>query len=127
MYIAMLTRIRNAVMARKAGLKVPYTRVDLAIAQELVRTGYLASAERKGRSVKKIIDLTLKYDEAGEPAIAGIAIQSKPSQRVYRGYREIRNSRQGYGRYILSTPQGILSNIEAKKAKVGGELLFEIW
>ncbi len=127
MYIAMLTRIRNAAMARKAGLKVPYTRVDLAIAQELVKAGYLASAERKGRSVKKIIDLTLKYDDAGAPAIAGIAIRSKPSQRIYRGYREIQNSRQGYGKYILSTPQGILSNSEAKKAKVGGELLFEIW
>lgn len=127
MYISLLTRIHNATMARKASLKVPYTRVDLAIAQELVKAGYLASVERKGRSVKKIIDLRLKYDEAGTPAITGIAIRSKPSQRVYRGYREIRNSKQGYGKYLLSTPLGILSDAEARKAKVGGELLFEIW
>lgn len=114
-------------MAGRKDLKVPHSKMDLSIAESLVRAGYLKSSQRKGRGVKKIIAIELKYDEEDKPVIRDIKFISRPSKRVYRGYREIRRSKQGYGHYFISTPRGILNNLEAKKMKVGGELLFEIW
>lgn len=127
MYGDMLARINNAIMRKMPRVKVPYTSADLAILETLVRYGYLVSAVRKGRGVKRIVDVELKYAEDGAPAITRIKLISKPSRRVYAGYRDIKRSRQGYGRYILSTPQGIKSDSEARREKVGGEMLFEIW
>lgn len=126
MYINMLTRIKNAILVGKKRLKVPYAKFDMEVAEALVKSGYLAAVEKKGRSVKKIIDIDLKYD-AEIPAIRDIRIMSKPSQRVYKGYREIRASKQGYGNYFLTTPKGVVTEREAKRNKVGGEVLFEIW
>ncbi len=123
----MLTMINNAIMAKKKSLKVPYSKINLAIAESLVKFGYLKSAQKKGRTVKKIISIDLNYDESGESAIKNIKFLSKSSRRVYKGYNEIRFSKQGYGNYFLSTPKGILADVEAKKMKVGGEMLFEIW
>ena len=126
MYINMLTRIRNSRMAGKRRLKVPFARLDYEIAEALVKKGYLDSAEKKGRSVKKIIDISLKY-EGEEPKISGIKLVSLPSKRVYSGYKGLHPSKQGYGDYFMTTPQGIMTGKEARKAKVGGEVLFEIW
>lgn len=113
-------------MAGKRKLKVPYAKFDFEVAQALVKAGYLESAEKKGRSVKKVIDLDLKFD--GElSAINDIRLVSKPSQRVYKGYKEVRYSKQGYGNFFITTPKGIVTDKEAKKQKVGGEVLFEIW
>jgi len=114
-------------MAGRKNLKVPHSKMDFSIAESLVRAGYLKSSQKKGRGVKKIIAIELKYGEEDRPVIRDIKFISRPSKRVYRGYREIRRSKQGYGRYFISTPRGILNNLEAKKMKVGGELLFEIW
>lgn len=122
----MLTRIKNAMLAGKKRLKVPYAQFDMEVIEALVKSGYIASAEKKGRSIKKIIDIELKYeDEASK--ISDLRIMSKPSQRVYKGYRDIRLSKQGYGNYFLTTPKGVMTEREAKKQKVGGEVLFEIW
>lgn len=113
-------------MAGKRRLKVPFSKMDYEITQALVRAGYLESAEKKGRSVKKIIDIDIKM-EGDIPAIRDVELVSKPSQKIYKGYREIRISKQGYGSYFLTTPKGIMTDKEAKRAKVGGEVLFEIW
>lgn len=113
-------------MAGKRRLKVPFARLDYEIAEALVKYGYLDSAEKKGRSVKKIIDISLKY-EGEEPKINGIKLVSLPSKRVYSGYKDLHPSKQGYGNYFMTTPQGIMTGKEARKAKVGGEVLFEIW
>lgn len=123
----MLSRINNAIMRKMPRVKVPYSANDMAISEALVKYGYVSSAVRKGRGVKRIIDIELKYGKDGVPAIHMIKLVSKPSKRVYIGYRDVKRSRQGYGRYILSTPQGIKSNSEARREKVGGEMLFEIW
>ena len=113
-------------MAGKRRLKVPFSKMDYEVVQALVRAGYLESAEKKGRSIKKIIDIDIKTD--GEvSAIRNMEIISKPSQKIYKGYREIRISKQGYGSYFLTTPKGIMTDKEARRAKVGGEVLFEIW
>lgn len=122
----MLTRIKNAILAGKKRVKAPYAKFDLEVAEALVKSGYVAGVEKKGRSIKKIIDIDLKFD--GETsAIRNIRIMSKPSQRVYKGYRDIYSSKQGYGNYFLTTPKGVMTEREAKRNKVGGEVLFEIW
>ncbi|MBU2101412.1 30S ribosomal protein S8 [Patescibacteria group bacterium] len=113
-------------MRGKQRVKVPYSHLDYSILEALVKDGYLDSIQRKGRGVKRIIDIKLKYDQ-DEPAISEIKFVSRPSRRIYTGYREIKSSHQGYGRFILSTPEGIMDDKEAKKKRVGGQLLFEIW
>ncbi len=127
MYTDTLSRIKNGFLRKMPRVKIPYSAADLAILEALTKYGYISGAVRKGRGVKRIIDIELKYDENGRPAITGIKLMSKPSRRVYAGYRDVRRSRQGYGRYIISTPEGIKSDSEARKGKVGGEMLFEIW
>jgi small subunit ribosomal protein S8 len=122
----MLTRIRNSHLAGKRRLKVPFAKFDYEVAEALVKKGYLESAEKKGRSVKKIIDISLKY-EGDNSKLNGIRLVSVPSKRVYNGYKDLRQSKQGYGDYFVTTPQGIMTVREARKAKLGGEVLFEIW
>ncbi len=126
MYTDILVRIKNALMRKRERVKLPYSQLNLAILESLVKEGYLSSAQRKGRGVKRIIDVELKYDEE-RPQISGIKFWSRPSRKLYLGYKEIRRSKQGFGHYFLSTPKGILTDREAKRARVGGEVLFEIW
>lgn len=108
-------------------MKLPYSRFDLEVLDALSRVGYLDLVTRKGRGTRRIIEVKLKYREDGLPFISGIKFVSRPSRRIYTGYREIKKSRQGYGNYVLSTPQGIMTEGEARKKKVGGQVLFEIW
>lgn len=126
MYWNTLTKIKNALERKHDRIKVPSTKLDLAIVEALVRHGYLESAAKKGKGVKKIIDIRLKYKE-GVPAISGIKFFSRPSRRVYMGYEDMQRSKSGYGYFFFSTPMGLMTNIEARKNKVGGEMLFEIW
>jgi len=127
MYHDTLIRIKNALMRKRSKVKVPYSTFDMNVLNELVRTGYIESAERKGRGVKRIIDIKLKYTEDGSPAINGIKFLSKPSRRLYSGYRDLKQSHQGYGHFIMSTPEGVMAGSQAKHKKVGGQVLFEIW
>ena|SRR3989338_2316946 len=126
MYWNTLTKIKNALERKHDRIKVPSTKLDLAIVEALVKHGYLDAAVKKGKGVKKIIDIRLKYKE-GVPAISGIKFFSRPSRRVYIGYDDMQKSRSGYGYFFFSTPNGLMTNIEARKNKVGGEMLFEIW
>ncbi|MCK9186975.1 MAG: 30S ribosomal protein S8 [Candidatus Colwellbacteria bacterium] len=123
----MLNRIKNSILAGKNRLKVPFAKFDYEVAQALVKAGYLESAEKKGRSIKKIIDINIKLDDNGNPKVSDIKLISKPSHKAYKGYSDLRRSKHGYGDYFMTTSKGIMTTIEARKAKVGGELLFEIW
>ncbi len=115
-------------MARKfERVKVPYSNLDMAILESLAKHGYLESVSKKGRGVKRIIEAKLKYDKTGQPSISGVKFISRSSRRLYVGYKDMKKSHDGYGYFIFSTPKGILTNIEARKNKVGGEILFEIW
>lgn len=127
MYHDSLIRIKNAAMRGRSKVKLPYSTFDMNVLETLVKAGYIDAAQRKGRGVKRIIDVKLKYDEDGKPAISGIKFISRPSRRMYSGYKEIRQPRQGYGHYILSTPKGVMEGQEARQQKVGGQVLFEIW
>jgi small subunit ribosomal protein S8 len=126
MYIDFLIKIKNAQAARKEFLKVSYTNMDMAIAELLVKNGYLEAALKKGRMPKRVIEVKLKYKD-GKGAIDDMKFISRPSQKVMSGYREFRAVRQDYGMAVVSTSEGILTMKEARRAKVGGQILFEIW
>ena len=126
MYQDTLTRVKNALMRGKQKVKVPYSTFDMNILEVLTKMGYIDSVQRKGRGVKRIIDIKLKYVEK-KPAITDFKFTSVPSRNIYSGYRKLKDSHQGYGHYVVSTPKGVLEGHEARKQKVGGKVLFEIW
>lgn len=126
MYTDLLIRIKNAQQARKDSVRAPFSNMDFAIAQLLEQRGFIASAAKKGRSPKRTIEVGLRYAD-GQGAITGVRLVSKPSRRWYSGYRELAGVRGAGGMSVLSTPQGILTSSDARKKKVGGEVLFEIW
>lgn len=123
MYIDLLIRIKNAQAARRETLKVRYSKMDAAVAEILKARGFLKQVEVKGRAPKKIIEIIPNP----ERPIQGIKLLSKPSRRLYGGYRELQRVKGGYGLLVLSTPKGIMPGDAAKKEKVGGQILFEIW
>lgn len=127
MYTDFLIKIKNAQKAKKETMRAHFSTMDMAVADILVKHGYLANAGKKGRNPKRIIEVELKYDEDGVGAITDLQFISKPSRRVYAGYKELYPVRQGYGISVISTPKGIMTNQEAKKKKLGGQLLFKIW
>jgi len=126
MYIDLLVQIRNAQAARKDSLKIPYTKMDFSVAELLERFGYVKSVEKKGRMPKRIIEIELAYED-GAGAIHGVKFVSKPSLKEYRGYKKLFLVQQGYGLGVISTSRGIMTSKEARKQKIGGALLFEIW
>ena len=119
-----LTQIQNAMMVGKPEAKVPYSKLNLAVAEALVKAGYLKSIQKKGRGLRRVIVMEFRSDKR---VINEIKLISKPSRRIYRGYLGIRRSKQGYGNYFISTPKGIVTDVEARRSKIGGEVLFEIW
>ena len=122
-----IVRLTNAGAVRKQSVSVPFSLLKQAVAEKLSAAGFVASVEKKGKKVRKTLEVALKYRESGEPVIRGVKRVSKPGRRVYRGVAEIHAVRYGYGALILSTPKGIMTDKEARAAKVGGEALFEIW
>lgn len=121
----MLTRIRNGSTARKAEVLVPYSRVKLAIAGILAQEGYVASVEKVDDGLAGI-KIALKYDNR-EPIIRNIKRISKPGQRAYAGYAELPIVLSDHGIAIVSTSQGIMTNKAARKRKLGGEVICEIY
>ncbi|OGG69368.1 30S ribosomal protein S8 [Candidatus Kaiserbacteria bacterium RIFCSPHIGHO2_12_FULL_53_13] len=122
-----IVRIKNAGFVKKASVSVPYSALKHAIAEKLKDAGFVKSIEKKGKKVRKTLDIVLKYNEEGLPVVNGVKRISKPGRRLYRSVREIMPVRYGHGVLILSTPKGIKTGSEARKEKVGGEALFEIW
>ena len=122
-----IVRLTNAGAVKKATVAIPYSALKMAIAEKLRDAGFLAAIEKKGKKVRKTLDVVLKYDAEGMHVIHGVKRVSKPGRRVYRSSREIVPVRYGQGALILSTPKGILTGKEARQANVGGEALFEIW
>ena len=121
----MLTRIRNSSLVKKKEVSLPFSKLKAALANILVREGYLAKAEVL-KDVHPYILLTLKYNN-NQPAIQSIKRVSKPGHRCYVKKEEIKQVLNGFGLAILSTPRGLLTNKEARQANVGGELICEIY
>ncbi len=126
MYIDLLTKINNAQKVKKEGLKTGYSHFDMGVAEILERNGFVEEAVKKGRMPKRIIEIKLKYSD-GKGAINGIKLISKSSRRIYAGYNSLKTVKSGYGIGVISTPKGVMTTKEARKQKLGGELLFEIW
>ena len=123
----LIIRIKNAQAARKESLKVPFSNLNFAVSEILAKNNYVESAAKKGRMPKRIIEIKLKYDKDGKGAISGVKLLSVPSRQLYKGYKKLTRVLQGYGLGVVSTPKGLMTNQEAKKSKVGGQLLCEIW
>jgi len=123
----MLTRIRNAVLARHEKVSIPSSKLKRAIAAILEKEGYVQSVNEKEERGQKQLVLTLKYNESGVPAITTISRVSTSGRRVYRKKEELPNVRNGYGMAVVSTPEGLMTNREARKRKLGGEIICEIY
>lgn len=123
----MLTRIRNACMARHTTVSMPASKMKMAIADILKREGFIREVEiQEGKPFNTIV-LTLKYTPDRQPVITGLKRVSKPGLRIYTGYTDIPRVRGGMGLSILSTPKGVLAGHEATQHRVGGEVLCYIW
>lgn len=121
----MLIRIKNAQAAKRETVRIPYSQVKHEIARALERFGLVGQSERKGKRVRKVLDVQLLYPK-GMAAITDVKIISKPSRRLYASYRDLHRAPAG-GVMLLTTPKGILSSIEARAQKVGGQLIAEVW
>jgi len=122
-----IIRLKNAGVVGKKTVSVPYSKLRHAVATKLVAAGYLESAEAKGKTVQtKTLEVTLKYKD-GSHRINGVKRVSKPGRRMYTKVADIYPVKFGKGHLILSTPAGILTNVEARAQNMGGEQLFIIW
>jgi small subunit ribosomal protein S8 len=122
----LIIRIKNASDARKESVTVPHSKMKAAILDVLEREGFVKGISKKGKKVHKSIEVGLVYDEYGA-RVKGVERISKLSKRIYGGVKDLKPVKQGHGLLILTTPKGIMTDAEARKAKVGGELLFKIW
>jgi len=126
----MLARIRNASMARHASTCMPASKIKKAIAEILKAEGFIADvrdeAEQEGHKHPQI-RVVLKYNRDKDSAFAGMRRVSRPGRRVYVGYESIPRVLSGLGVSILSTSHGVMTDKEARRRKVGGELLCEVW
>jgi small subunit ribosomal protein S8 len=123
----LLARIRNAGQARHAEIVCPSSRLKLAVAKVLVANGYLDTVSVEAREGKPVLRIRLRYTADGRFLIDGMRRVSKPSLRRYVDVRHIPNVRRGLGMAVLSTPNGVLSDREAREQNVGGELVCEVW
>jgi len=122
----MIVRIKNASAARKDSVLITYSKLKSNILDVLEKNGFVSGIVKKGKKIPKLLEATLVYEDS-HPKITDLERVSKPSKRVYRKYTEITPIQQGFGISVLSTPKGILTDREARKEKVGGEVLFNIW
>ena len=123
----MLTRVRNANSAKHKTVDVPSSKIKLAIADILCKEGYIKSFEEISNEVQGTIRITLKYDEKGKRVIDGIKRISKPGLRVYASKEELPKVLNGLGIAIVSTSKGIMTDKEARKIGLGGEVLAYVW
>lgn len=123
----MLNRIRNAQAVGKTEVLIPFSNIKNEIALILAKEGFVVQAQKTAKGKAKILKVTLKYEEGGLPKISGLKRVSKPGQRIYEGKDELKKVRGGYGISILSTPKGLMTNSEAKKQKIGGEIICQVW
>src|SRR5688572_1068968 len=123
----MLTRIRNAQLAGHASVKMPRSNIKVEIAKLLQSEGFLAGHTESRDTPQGTLELVLKYDAGNKSTIRGILRISTPSRRVYVGRDEIPRVRNGLGVAILTTSHGVLTDAQARRAGVGGEVLCHIW
>lgn len=124
----MLTRVRNAAMARAHVVEMPMSKMKFAIAKILESRGYLAAVESVSDKAtsREVLRLTLSYAE-GMPVVSDLKRISKPGRRVYVKADDVTSVRSGYGLSIISTPNGLMTGDDARKRRLGGELICEVY
>ena len=123
----LLTRLRNAMMARHRTVDVPSSKLKVEIARILSEEGYVAGYEVVGDGRQSVLRVALKYGTTGVRAITGLERVSRPGRRVYCGKGEIPRVLGGLGITLLSTPTGVLTGTASQRAGVGGEVLCNVW
>ena len=123
----MLNRIRNALVARHDVVMVPASKTKIEIARLLQAQGFIKDYEVVRHGVGRGVKINLLYKERNTPAISGLKRVSKPGLRVYSGATEIPRVFGGLGVAILSTPKGIMTGREARRQRIGGEVLCLVW
>ncbi len=122
-----IIRLKNASLARRRSVVVSYSNVTKAIADILVKEGYLKDVKKAEKDGKNVLIMTIRYEDR-MPIFDQVLLFSKPSLRVYQGVKHLQKAqKRGLGIEIISTNQGIMTTKEAKKKGVGGELLFRVW
>jgi small subunit ribosomal protein S8 len=122
-----LTRIRNAVQARKTKVSIPSSKMKIRIAQILKEEGYIEDLSVVPDNRQGLLELNLKYDQNNRSAIEGLKRISKPGQRRYVGKDELPKVRAGLGVAIMTTSRGVMTDREARRKNVGGEVICAIW
>ena len=123
----LLTRIRNAGIAKHAKLDIPSSNAKVAVASVLKDLGYIKNFKTISDNKQGVLRIYLKYDENGLPVIHEIKRVSTPGRRVYVGKDEIPRVKNGLGASILSTSKGVLDDVTARKSQVGGEVICTVW
>lgn len=121
-----LSQIKNAQAVKKETVKVPFSKLRYKIAQVLAENDFVKEVKKKGKGPNKSVIIYLSYED-GKPKIREMKRVSKPGQRIYKSAEEIEEVRGGYGLGIISTSQGILTNKEAHKRNLGGEVLCKVY
>ena len=122
----LIIRIKNAGPVRKEVVSMPYSKLKHAIAEVLKNHKFITSVEMKGKGIESTLEVGIAYNGT-KPRINDVERVSKSSRRIYKGATEIASVKNGFGSLILSTSKGIMTDKEARKAKIGGEALFKIW
>lgn len=122
----MLTRIRNAIMAGHATVRVPASKQKEVIARQLVKAGYLAGVDTEKGTPANILVITI-HEDGASPVITELQRVSRPGRRVYAGADEIPRVKNGRGVIFVSTSKGVMTGAEARKARLGGELICSVY
>ena len=123
-----LIRIKNAGNAGRSSVSVPFSKMKFAIAEILSNKGFVGAVSKKSKGeTLKFLNIALLYETDGSPKIRDVKRVSKPSKRIYEKAKNIKKFRGGFGIHVLSTPKGVLADVDARKANLGGEVLFDIW
>jgi small subunit ribosomal protein S8 len=123
----MLTRIRNAVAVGHERVNMPTSKMKVGIAQILLDEGFIDRFEVNGEGPGRNLELVLRYGDRQRPAILGLKRVSRPGHRVYRGAGELPRVQGGIGVAVVSTSQGLLPDREARRRRLGGEIVCEVW
>lgn len=126
MYYNLLAKIKNASRVKKEGFITSFSEFDFEVAKILVACHFLKDVQKKTIGSKKFLEVKINYKN-NSPVMNDFKIISRPSRHLYVKNADVKSVRQGYGVGVFSTNEGVLTNKEARKKKVGGEYLFEVW
>lgn len=127
MYGDFLIRIKNAQAVGKERVKLSFNKKDLAVLEVMRSANFIKDITKRGRGIKRLLDVSLQYETDGSPRVSTVKFFSRPGKKVYSKSTSLRPVRQGFGLGIVSTSKGIMNAVDARRQKIGGEYLFQIW